>query len=118
MTTDGLTLNKNISVQDSEDPIAELWEASRYGKCFLIEKVSFISPDLRKFRCLIGRLHFRQKKCGIQIFMEKPSMKEVSLVHPFDLQVGHIVFQNPTADGTTEIIVYEGVDRSLVKRLR
>jgi hypothetical protein len=50
--------------------------------------------------------------------MEKPSMKEVSLVHPFDLQVGHIVFQNPTADGTTEIIVYEGVDRSLVKRLR
>lgn len=117
MTMDGSTLDKNISVQDSEDPVAELWEASRYGKCFLVEKVSFTSLDKRKFRCLLGRLHFRQK-CGIQIFMEKPTMKEVNLVHPFDLQIGHIIFQNPTADGATEIAVYEGINRSLVKRLR
>lgn len=118
MTTDGLTLDENITAVTTEDPVAELWEASRYGKCFLIERISFKSDDRRKFRCLLGRLQFRHKKGGIQVFMEKPFMKEVTLVFPFDLQVGHVIFQNPTANGSSEIAVYENIERSLVQRLR
>jgi hypothetical protein len=50
--------------------------------------------------------------------MEKPLMKQITLVYPFDIQVGHVVFENPSADGATEIAVYTGIDRALIQRLR
>lgn len=117
MTTDGST-HTEVTEYVSVDPVAELMEASRYGRCFYVERISFVAPNKQTFRCLVGRLRFRCKHDCIKVFMEKPLMKQITLVYPFDIQVGHVVFENPSADGATEIAVYTGIDRALIQRLR